>query len=83
MGGHAWVSTRPQTRLTVRFSGHGSRLCQSCDVCQRTENKGSVPKVPMEKIPLIDNSLKPVAIDLMGPTSPPSEARHRYISDDG
>lgn len=42
-------------------------------------NKGSVPKVPLEKMLLIDMPFKPVAIDLVGPMSPPSEDGHRYI----
>ena len=31
-----------------------SRHCKSCDICQKTVNKESVPKVPLEKMPLID-----------------------------
>lgn len=42
-------------------------------------NKGSVPKVPLQKMPLIDMPFKRVAIDLIGAISPPSEADHRYI----
>ena len=40
---------------------------------------GSVPKVPLEKMPLIDKPFKRVAIDPVGPISPPSEEGHRYI----
>ena len=43
-----------------------------------TKNKGSVPKVPLQKMPLIDKPFKRVAIDLVGPISP-SEEGHRYI----
>ena len=35
-----------------------TRYCKSCDVCQKTVNKGSVPKVPLEKMPLIDKPFK-------------------------
>ena len=42
-------------------------------------NKGLVPKVPLQKMPLIDLPFKWVAIDLIGPISLPSEAGHRYI----
>ena len=38
-----------------------------------------MPKVPLEKMPLIDKPFKRVAIDLVGPISPPSEEGHRYI----
>ena len=56
-----------------------TRYCKSCDVCQKTVNKGSVPKVPPEKMPLIDKPFKRVAIDLVRPIVPPSEDGHRYI----
>ena len=36
-------------------------------MCQKTVSKGSVPKVPLEKMPLIDKPFKRVAIDLVGP----------------
>ena len=48
-------------------------------MCQKTVSKGSVPKVPLEKMPLIDKPFKRVAIDLVGPIIPPSEEGHRYI----
>lgn len=35
--------------------------------------------MPLEKMLLIDMPFKPVAIDLVGPMSPPSEDGHRYI----
>ena len=38
------------------IQGDVTRFCKSCDVCQKTASKGSVPKVPLEKMPLIDNS---------------------------
>ena len=38
-----------------------------------------MPKVPLEKMPLIDKPFKRVAIDLVGPMSPPREEGHRYI----
>ena len=44
--------------------------CKSCDVCQKTVNEGSVPKVPLEKMLLIDKPFKRVAIDLVGPIGP-------------
>ena len=42
-------------------------------------NKGSVLKVPLEKMPLIDKPFKRVAIYLLVSISPPSEEGHRYI----
>ena len=61
------------------MQGDVTRFCKSCDVCQKSANKGSVLKVPLQKMPLIDKPFKRVAIDLVGPISPPSEEGHRYI----
>ena len=55
------------------------RSCKSCDVFHNTVNKGSVPKVPLEKMLLIDKPFKRVAIDLLGPISLPREDGHCYI----
>ena len=61
------------------IQGDVSRHCKSYDICQKTVNKGSVLKVPLQKMPLIHMPFKRVSIDLIGPISPPSEAGHRYI----
>ena len=61
------------------IQGDVSRHCRSCDLCQKIVNKGSVPKVPLQKMPLIDKPFKRVAIDLVGPFSPPSEDGHCYV----
>ena len=55
------------------------RFCHSCDVCQRTVKKGNVKKVPLGSMPLIDTPFKRVAVEIIGPIAPPSEAGHRYI----
>ena len=55
------------------------RFCRSCEVCQRTVKRGSVKKVPLGSMPLIDTPFKRVAVDIVGPIAPPSEAGHRYI----
>ena len=55
------------------------RFCRSCDVCQRTVKRGSVRKVPLGSMPLIDTPFKRVAVDIVGPIAPTSEAGHRYI----
>ena len=56
-----------------------SRFCKSCDICQRTIQKGRVTKVPLEKLPLIDTPFKRVAVDIVGPIEPHSERKSRYI----
>ena len=45
----------------------------------RQEGRGSVKKVPLGSLPLIDTPFKRVAVDIVGPRAPPSEAGHRYI----
>ncbi|GFO36760.1 gypsy retrotransposon integrase-like protein 1 [Plakobranchus ocellatus] len=59
--------------------GDVTRYCRSCDVCQRTVKKGTVSRVLLEKVPLIDTPFKRVAKDLVDPINPPSEAGHRFI----
>ena len=38
------------------MGGDVARFCRSCDICQRTISKGRIPKVPLQKMPLIDPS---------------------------
>ena len=83
MGGHMGIK-KTTDKIQSAFYwlgilGDVTRYCKSCDVCQKTVNKGSVPKVPLEKMPLIDKPFKRVAIDLVGPFGPPSKDDHRYI----
>ena len=56
-----------------------SRFCKSCDICQRTIQKGRVTKVPLAKLPLIGTPFKRVAVDIVGPIEPCSERKSRYI----
>ena len=57
-----------------------SRFRKSCDICQRTIQKGRVTKVSSGKLPLIDTPLfKRVAVDIVGPIEPRSERKSRYI----
>lgn len=83
MGGHMGIKKTADKIQSAFYwpgiKGDVTRYCKSCDVCQKTVNKGSVPKVPLEKMPLIDKPFKRVAIDLVGPIGPPSEDGHRYI----
>ena len=83
MGGHMGIKETTDKIQSAFYwpgiQGDVSRFCKSCDVCQKTVSKGSVPKVPLEKMPLIDKPFKRVAIDLVGPISPPSADGQRYI----
>ena len=83
MGGHMGIK-KTTDKIQTAFhwpgiQGDATRYCKSCDVCQKTVNKGPVPKVPLEKMLLIDKPFKRVAIDLVGPIGSPSEDGHRYI----
>ena len=83
MGGHMGIKKTADKIQSAFYwpgiQGDVTRYCKSCDVCEKTVNKGSVPKVPLEKMPLIDKPFKRVAIDLVGPIGPPSEDGYRYI----
>ena len=83
MGGHMGIKKTTYKIQSAFYwpgiQGDVTRFCKSCDVCQKPVSKGSVPKVPLEKMPLIHKPFKRVAIDLVGPISPPSEEGHRYI----
>ncbi|XP_064649953.1 uncharacterized protein LOC135501648 [Lineus longissimus] len=60
---------------------HGdiARFCRSCSICQRTTPKGRTVKVPLGNMPVIGTPFQRVAIDLVGPISPPTGSGHRYI----
>jgi hypothetical protein len=79
-----WVSKKPLIKLRVIFIGLESMVTSLDFVAlvtfaKKTIQKGKVPKVPLEMMPLIDTPFKRVAVDLVGPIYPPSEQEHRYI----
>ena len=55
------------------------RFCRSCDICQRTVQKGKVAKPPLQKMPLIDEDFKRVAVDIVGPIHPVTDKGNMYI----
>lgn len=61
------------------IDGQVSRFCQSCDVCQRTIDKGKVVKVPLGTMPVIETPFSRMGMDLVGPIFPMSDRGHRYI----
>ena len=83
MSGHLGIR-KTMDRVLTEFiwpgvCGDASRFCKSCDICQRTIQKGWVTKVPLGKLPLIDTPFKRVAVDIVGPIEPRSEIKTRYI----
>ena len=83
MSGHLGIKKTMDRVLTEFFwpgaCGEVSRFCKSCDICQRTIQKGRVTKVPLGKLPLIDTPFKRVAVDIVGPIEPRYERKSRYI----
>ena len=83
LSGHLGIS-RTYDKILNHFYWPGIHqdvvhYCRSCDICQKTIQKGKVSQVPLGKVPLIDTPFKRVAIDLVGPIYPPSEKGNRYI----
>ncbi|XP_070174500.1 uncharacterized protein [Littorina saxatilis] len=83
LAGHCGVR-RTLTRILTKFFWPGvsadvTRYVKSCDICQKTVSKGKVCPVPLVAMPQISTPFERVAIDLVGPLSPPSEEGHRYI----
>ena len=83
LAGHLGTK-RTADRILAHFFWPGifgdiKRFCQSCDICQRTVNKGSVKKAPVQEVPLVHLPFQKVAIDLIGPLSPASNRNHRWV----
>src|SRR5260221_11433684 len=55
------------------------RYVLSCDICQRTVSKGSVPKAPLGSLPLRSIPFQHVCVDLIGPITPCSDRNHKYL----
>ena len=83
MSGHLGTS-RTISRILTEFYWPGilsdvKRFCRSCDICQRTVKKGNFAKHPLQKMPLIDEVFKRVAVDIVGPIHPVTDKGNRYI----
>ena len=53
-----------------------ARYCRSCYVCQRTVRKGTIPRAPLPRMPLIDSPFKRMAVDIVGSLHPASDDGH-------
>ena len=83
MGGHMGAK-KTKDRIWGNFYWPGmsadiTRYCISCERCQKITPKGRVAKVPLEKMPIPDNPFDKVAVDLIGPFKPVSDAGFRYV----
>ena len=83
MSGHQGIGKTTEKILTCFFwpGIHADvvRFCRSCDICQRTVQKGRVPKVPLGQMPVIDTPFLRVAVDIVGPIHPTTARKNRYI----
>ena len=83
MSGHQGI-TKTTDKILTQFYWPGlsedvRHYCRSCDICQRTIQKGKITKVPLGKMPIIDVPFQHIAMDLVGPISPVSDRGKRYI----
>ena len=83
LAGHCGVR-KTLARVQNRFwwpgvSSDTRRFVQSCDICQKVVPKGRIPDIPLSQMPLIDEPFHRVAVDIVGPLSPMSEDKHKYI----
>ena len=81
-GGHLGINNT-LSKVKTQFFWPGmtedvANFCRSCDVCQKTVNKGSVPKATLGRLPLVGVPFERIAIDLMGPFLP-SARGHTHI----
>ncbi|XP_071964120.1 uncharacterized protein [Antedon mediterranea] len=83
LGGHQGVKKTTDKVLTTFWwpgvTADITRYCRSCDICQRTVQKGRVTKVPLGSMPLIEVPFERIAVDIVGPIFPMSKGRNRYI----
>ena len=62
MGGHDEYE-RPRTEFLPNstdqpYRGDVTRYCRLCNVCQQTVQKGTIPRAPLQRMPLTDSLFK-------------------------
>lgn len=55
------------------------RFCKSCAICQRCSQGGRTKKAPLILPTISTEPFSKVAMDIVGPITPPSSAGHRFI----
>lgn len=83
LSGHCGVR-KTLIRVQNRFWWPGvtrdvRQFIQTCDTCQKVFPKGRVPDIPLSQMPMIEQPFQRVAIDIVGPITPMSAEKHRYI----
>ena len=83
LGGHmGQKKTFDRIQAVFFWPGMGqeiNRLVRSCDVCQRTTDKGRVPPAPLQPMPVISEPFERVAVDIVGPIIPRASDGSKYI----
>ena len=83
LAGHLGIK-KSSDRILTNFYWPGilgdiRRLCQSCNICQRTVNNRNVKKAPVQSVPWVHLPFDKVAIDLIDPLYPVTNRGKRYI----
>ena len=83
LGGHLGKQ-KTLTRVQAHFYWPGmgqevTRYVRSCDICQRTVDKGRIKPAPLQPLPVIDSAFERVAVDIVGPIEPRASDGSRYI----
>ncbi|XP_069993534.1 uncharacterized protein [Penaeus vannamei] len=83
LGGHmGQKKTLDRIQAEFFWPGMGqeiSRLVRSCDICQRTSDRGRVKPAPLKPMPLISEPFERVAVDIVGPIHPRASDGCKYI----
>ncbi|KAK3891254.1 hypothetical protein Pcinc_004851 [Petrolisthes cinctipes] len=83
LGGHMGMrKTIDRIQSHFYWPGMGreiGRLLRSCDVCQKTCDRGRVKPAPLKPLPLISESFERVAVDIVGPIIPRATDGAKYI----
>ena len=55
------------------------RMCRSCDICQKTSDRGRVKPAPLPPLPLISEPFERIAVDIVGPIIPRTSDGSKFI----
>ena len=68
-----------ETFYWPKAGGDIKRYCMSCDICQRTSQRGRLRPVELQTMPVITTPFSRISMDIVGPISPASSDGHKYI----
>ena len=83
MAGHmAFGKTKDRIQVEFYWPGMDAdvkRWVRSCDICQKTADKGRVKPAPLNPLPIISEPFQRVAVDIVGPINPRASDGSKYI----